>query len=283
VPVIVIAFLIVLYTINIRVLQANQRLIVAMRACATGEDLKAEHFANALKLDQTAANQEIREQLYSCATNVIVSPLPLETKTEFYNLVEAEAAKHIEENPNDARAHLLVGGFYNSIGYWADAEKHLTRAVELSPGKQSMVFELAFNYLNNGKFNEALAILEDAYEASTDNTDARLAYIVGLISAGQEKKAQEIFGSQPELFEDERIINAYNVTKQYSRSIELYKRLLEKNPNQTSLYSGLASVYLMNNQRSLAIQTLNSAKAKFPELASQVDTLIKEIQEGRTF
>ena len=89
-----------------------------------------------------------------------------------------------------------------------------------------------------------------------------------------------MFKDVPDAFNDPRILNAYVVLKKYDRAIELYKEKIETNPDDQDAYLGLASVYLQNNQRSLALQTLRSASQRFPLLKTQIEETIRQIESG---
>ena len=281
IPIIVLLCGSALYFINARPIQANIGLIDSLRACATLQTVSTDPFKKALALNQTVANQEIREQLYTCAANVIQSSAPMEKKNEFYTLVTEQTKKQIEITPNDARLFIISGGFYDSVQDWNSAQPLLERALVLSPNKQSIMYELALNYINSNKPKEALALIEKAYLSAPDNETAKIGYVVTLIADGQDKKARELFNNDPAIFSDQRVVNAYITTKNYARAIEIYKELIKKSPNTQELYSGLASVYIISKQDYLAIQTLRTAAEKFPALKTQIEALIKQIQEGK--
>lgn len=281
VPVIVLVFGSGIYFINIRAIQSNTRLIDSLRACMSGQTVSIDLFKKALVLDQTVGNQEIREQLFTCSANVIRSNVPLETKNQFYKLVVDETKKQIDTTPNDARVYIIAGGFFDSIQDWNTARPLLEKAATLSPGKQSIMFELSLNYMNSGKLKEAVALMEKAYMSAPDNQTAKIGYVVALIADNQEKKAKDLFGNSPEIFSDQRVINAYISVKNYAKAIEIYKELIKNSPNNQELYSALASTYLISKQDYLAMQVLKIASEKFPLLKTQIDALIKQIQEGK--
>ena len=251
VPVIVIAFAITIYFINIRPIQANTRFIKALTLCASDNPLPAvEIFEKALKINATVSNQEIREHMYNCAGNVIRANYPQQTKVAFYNLAKTETEKQIASTPNDARIYIIAGGFFNGINDTETARPFLEKAYELSPTKQTIIFELASNYINSGRIAEALALMEKAYLSATDNSTAKIGYIVALVSSDQEAKAKELFGNEPSLFDDIRVMNTY---------VELYVR---------------------KKQYAKAIAILKSAGEKFPDMKAQTDAIIKRIQSG---
>lgn len=281
VPIIIILFGASMYLINIRAIQSNKRLITALVACSNGQNLSADVFKNALKLGQTVANQEIREQMYTCASSVNQSQLSNELKSSFYTLAKEETENQKLSTPNDARGYIIAGQYFDYIGDALTAQPLLEKAHELSPTKQTITFELASNYMSQGKAEEALKLLEKAYADAPENPTSKVAYITSLIASGKEAKINELFPNDKEIYSDVRVINAYVYSKQYGKAIELYKKLIEKNPNDQNSYSALASVYLMNSQPAQAIHTLQLAETKFPELKNQIQSVIKQIQEGK--
>ncbi|MEK7213791.1 MAG: O-antigen ligase family protein [Patescibacteria group bacterium] len=281
VPIIIILFGLTFYFVNIRVIQANSRLIKALYSCIDSKNLSTQFFENALKINSYTINQEAREQLISCSSRIIGSNVPSQIKTDFYNLTKKEIENQIIIAPNDARVFILSGTFFNNVGDWNNGRPLLERAHELSPAKQSITFDLVNNYVNSNKIKEALELIKKAYEDAEDNPKSKSIYVLVLIGNGEEKKAREMFGDDPTLFINEQVISIYASKKQFNRVIEIYKQLVLQNPTDVQMYVSLAATYMANNQSYLAISELRLIKEKFPEAKDQVDALIKQIQEGK--
>jgi O-antigen ligase/Flp pilus assembly protein TadD len=282
VPIIVIAFISGFYFINIRVIQANTRLITALRSCSDGKTLSVKTFENALKLNQTTANQEIREQLISCAGNVLnSSQIPAQIKTDFYELTKKEIDRQITETPNDARMYVIAGSFYNSLGKFDISLPILEKANKLTPGKQAVKFDLATNYINTNRAEDAIAIAKDAYESAPDYELSKIAYALALVNGGKEKIAHEIFGNDPKIFTDERMIGIYGKLGNYAKVIEIYKELVDKKPEDPQVKFFLAAAYAMDDQTWTATNELKSLIEKFPQTKTQIEPLIKQLQEGK--
>ncbi len=282
VPIIVIAFITGFYFINVRNIQANTRLITALRSCQSGSNLSVAAFENALSLNQTTANQEIREQLVSCTGNVLSSDqVPVALKNDFYNLAKKEIEKQIAEAPGDARIYVLGGSLFNSFGDYKTALPLLEKAHELTPRKQSVDFDLASNYMNTGRAQDAVDITKEAYESAPTYEISRIAYAIALINAGQEKKAHEIFGDDPTIFTDQRVIGVYAKQKNYTKVIEIYKQLVAKNPEDPQTRFYLAAAYLASKQNWLALKELRQIVEKFPQTKSQIDPIIKDVEAGK--
>ena len=282
IPIIVIGLGFSIYFINVRPIQANARLILSMQTCSNAKTISTKQFASALSLDQTMANQEIREQLLSCVSNALQNQeVPQQSKIDLYNLAKKEIENQIASAPGDTRIYIIAGGFYDSIKDFASATPLLEKANTLSPNKQTVMFELASNYFSIGKLKEGLDIMEKAYFLATDNESAKINYIAALITAKESEKANKLFADDKEAFKDPKIVNAYMFSKQYDKAIEIMKESLKQNPDNQELYSSLTSAYVLNGQNSLAIDTLKAAGERFPLLKTQIDSVIKQIQEGK--
>ncbi|MDP3962495.1 MAG: hypothetical protein Q8Q03_01340, partial [bacterium] len=281
VPLIAILLVSSLYFVNVRPIQANTRLISALSSCSGGTMPSPELYARALELDQYMANQEIREQLLSCAGRVARIDLPLSVKDEFYALAKKEINAQVEATPNDARAYILGGAYFNNVGDWESGRPLLEKAVELSSNKQSIMIELITNYINSGREKEALVLAEKMHESAPENPNSKIAYLSLLILNMEGRKAVETFGNEPDLFLDQRIISIYVRMKQFPQVILAYKALIEKEPDNLQYYGSLAAAYLANGQRQESIAVLREMENKFPQVKDQVQDVIKEIQAGR--
>ena len=280
VPVIILLFLTCIYLINVRPIQSNTRLAMALGQCSGGQP-NAESYSKALKLDQYVANQEIREQLISCAGNVIRGNYSDDIKNNFYLITKQEIENQIKDTPNDTRIYMIGATFFDGIGDYQTGKPLIEKAYELSPTKQTVMFELVQNYLNIGKEKEALDIIKKAYESAMDNRTAKIIYISILILNGQENKAIELFGKEKDLFIEPMIINTYFKMKNYKKVVDIYKELIVKEPNNLQYYSALVTAHLYNKQTFTAISTLQSMKDKFPQAKAEIEAAIKQIQEGK--
>lgn len=284
-PVLGIVLVVTVYFINVRPIQANLRLVDALQVCSSPSAASSvEFYKKALALDQYMANQETREQIISCANNVIGGQYSLEQKQNFLNLLSEEVKKQIEATPNDARVYVLAGSFFNSLGDREQAVKLLEKAHELSPRKQSINFQLASAYINEGSIEKALPIFKEAYEGDPTYDVARSSYLSSLVVAGMENEARKIFGDEPALYEDQRIGQMYASLKNYPKAIEFYRKLLLKNPKDINISFQIAQVQYLAGQRADAVATMRRMINDYPEnidLKTQLEQMIREIEAGR--
>lgn len=277
-PIVLVLFVGTFYFVNVRPIQANYALIDALRACQTAPD--AATFERVFAKNVYMANQEAREQLLSCAASVIgSSQIPGPTKQAFFTLTKDQIDAQITATPNDARIYVLGGAFYNNIGATDVALPILEKAYELSPKKQSIAFQLATAQMNQGKNDEALALLKETYESDTSYYEAKRAYVVAMVLGGKEVDARKEFPNEIGLFENAQIAETYMSLKQYEKGIALFKKLALVDPKNIETRSAVAEAQYIAGQTWAAVETLKAIQKDFPELKEQIDAAIKQIQQ----
>ena len=284
-PAVLIIFVVVIYLYTIRPIQANIRLITALQYC-TGNAPHTDQFVNALAIDSYMANQEIREQLISCAGKTITGQSSNQSKNDFYKLTSDQIKTQIAATPKDARIYAIAGSYYNQINQYDEALPILETAHKLSPAKQSIDLELVSDYLvksGNDKsyIDKATQILKTAYEAAKDNTQIVQAYVITLVAAGHEDQARKMFGNDDSIFTNSQMAQVYASLKQYSKAITIYQKLLVSDPTSIDLHAQLARVQYTSGDSYGAIATLKAIAKDHPELKDQVDAAVKSIQTGK--
>ncbi len=179
---ILIPFIIILigsgiYWINIPGLKANQNLINAIRLTQSGKVAEAiNSFKQALAY-KSMGDSEIREQLLSYTPSVLkAETIDQKDKQEFLMLTFNELEKQIARVPDDARYYILLGSLLNNIGQSEQALPYINKAIELSPLKQAMRFELIQSLYALGRIDEALVEAKNAYELDQNYDQAKEIY-----------------------------------------------------------------------------------------------------------
>lgn len=278
-PIVVVVLLGSLYFVQYRLMSANKTLLNALIYCSNGRPT-ASIFESALAINSTTANQEIREQLLNCSSRVIPSnQIPIEIRQQFLTLTSDEIAKQLSYAPKDARMYVLGGTFMNNIGQYKEAAALLEKGLELSPHKQSIIFELVTSYLNLGNSNDkAIELIKEAYNSSPDSEEAKLAYATTLLTAGKESQAKELFKDNPGALVSPQIAQVYINKKQYNKAIEIFKTLVKNDPKNLNLRSQLAQIYIAAGQKYDAIEILRTISNDYPEYKEQVENAIKQIK-----
>ena len=177
IPAVVIMTAVGIYFVNIPGLSANQTLIQALRLTQGGRVAEgATAFKQALSY-KSMGDSEIREQLLSLTPSVLKAEgVDQSIKREFLTLTVNEIEKQIAIVPDDARYYILMGSLLNSIGNPGQAIQYINKAIELSPRKQAMRFELIQSLYSLGKSTEAMTEAKATYELDTRYDQAKQIY-----------------------------------------------------------------------------------------------------------
>jgi O-antigen ligase/Flp pilus assembly protein TadD len=165
-----------------------------------GYQAALESYDKALSYDNVVGITEGREQLLQGASSVVMSPgVSDAVKNAYVTKVRDEMKKQLETVPPDARYYLFYGSFLSRLGLAASSSElvnegitHLTKAVELSPKKQTILFETGATYINTKQYALAVPYFKKAFESEPGYNDARFLYAIALIYAGDIKGSDEV-------------------------------------------------------------------------------------------
>ena len=252
VPALIVALCLSLWYANMRPINANLDLIKAMQTYPDGPSQNLTYFKDALAYN-SFGDPEIREQLITIAAQVnSISGLDATTKQTFVNFAYQEMQEQLAETPLDARYQLFTGTFLDNIGQYQIALPYLQKAVQLSPDKQSMMFELIKAYSYLGDYSQALALAQTAYQLDTDDQDAKANYIAAAILNNNDALVSQLWGNATSTTESP-ILQAYLIK---------------------------ASVDLQGGDTAQAVIEVKKDIAIDPGFAAQGNSIIQEIQSG---
>ncbi|KKW44135.1 MAG: hypothetical protein UY94_C0032G0009, partial [Parcubacteria group bacterium GW2011_GWA2_56_21] len=167
--------------VNAKPLQANRLLLQAIAAQPEGVAKNLEYFKEAIALG-SYGTQEVREQLSQGAAQLVrMEGIPDEVKRNFAETAVQEMVLQSQASPLDARFPLFLGVLLDAYGAQIDAAPVLARALELSPKKQTILYQIGSNAFARGDTAAALDAFKRAYELAPENNDARLYYAAALI------------------------------------------------------------------------------------------------------
>ena len=227
--------------------------------------------------------QETVEQLFQYAASVASSDsLSPDLKQEVYALAKDEGTALMEERREDARLHSFMGLLHVQYREFDDAEENYKKALELSPNKQSILFQLGEVYLRQGNTQDALAVFKQAYDAEPKYEQALIMYAGALYFAGQRTAADalltERFGST--LVDNEQLMQIYGNLGLHDRVVAIWKKRVDADPENPNLRISLASAYFAAGNTALTVAELQKAAQLNPAAAAQIQQLIAQIQSG---
>ena len=267
---------------NANALAANKILLQAMAPQKEGITKNLEYFKQAISYG-SFGTQEIREQLAQITSQISqAGNVSAEIKKQFFDLAGTELQLQAGASPLDARPPLFFGVLLGSYGDHTQAKVALARAHELSPRKQTILFQMAQNAQERGDQTEMIAYLKTAFEVEESVTDARIIYATALIRAGNDALADTVLapivatGSAA----DVRIASAYLARSRFDKIITIWEASALANPNNSQTFFTLAAAYYSTGNINKTIETLERVKKANPDIASQVDSLIQQVRSG---
>ena len=232
----------------------------------------------------TFGSREAVEQLTSYAGGVVSDQNIPEVERQKVTARALEEMKNLaEKDSENARYQLFLGNLYARMGNYEEALTALSKAQELSPGKQQIYFSIADIYFAVGDFEKAAVVLKEAYELDTSYDEAAKHLAVAYIALGEKEKGEAVlmekFGAT--IVADKQLLNAYARVGDYEKVRDIWKLFIAKEPGNPQNHANLAATYLELGEKEKAIEELREAGRLDPSYQSSVDFYISEIEAGR--
>lgn len=209
-------------------------------------------FKAALAYDSLGTT-EVREQI----ANIGLSMGNLEhytndEKKKFIQFAVDELKKETAHNAKDVKHLLFLGAILNrsldyNPAYISEAEHALTTAATMSPGKQTIAFELAQFYALTGKAEKAGEILRAAWRLDKSYRDAAVTYWTVAILAKNAEMVHEVASEtdvtrlrEPDLY---RIAEAYRQVGDFNSGLMIYEQIVVESPTNPRYHATLAALY----------------------------------------
>jgi tetratricopeptide (TPR) repeat protein len=250
-PIVAIVFGAMLWYCNVKPIDANLDLINAMQSLNQSPATSLTYFKQVFA-DDTFGSPEAREQIISMAPSIAnASSVDAQVKQDFVTLAYTEMQEQIKETPYDGRYQFFMGVFLDNMSQYQTALPYLQKAVELSPNKLTMMFELAKCYSYLGQKDKALEIAKKAYDLMPGYTDGKDSYAAALILNDQEALAKQIMGTATTT--DQNIVRVYLIK---------------------------ASAFVQKGDKQSAAGEIQKAIDIAPIFKTQGETIIKGILDG---
>ncbi|MBN2038976.1 MAG: tetratricopeptide repeat protein [Spirochaetes bacterium] len=156
-------------------------------------------------------------------------------KIREYDKAIAILKKAIEVKPDNEECLLLIGSCYMSLEVFPEAIYNFEKARELYPYKLTSYYFLTEAYLNLNDYESAIAQMEQAADISQDTQI--LSYLGDL----------------------------YQANGNYDKAINTFENIIDVKKKDEAAYYRLAESYLANDQKFMAIDTLQRAIENIPE------------------
>lgn len=246
---VVLVLVVSLYQLNLKPILASQNLIQAMIKTSPAERLA--DYQKAFNLNTFASHEALEQYLNSA--NQMLDPNVSITVREAYSRLAVEQIGYQSASAGpDARFALVIGSFFSNVGRYDDALVYLNKAKQYSPTKQAVYFQLASVYVDQRNLDQAWSTVEAARQLAPDYPEANVMSILVAIYSNRPDQAQALLEknkTNPSVVLDGRVMNAYNLAKWSDQiaklnnlRVDLYRRLIKADPNNTANYTALSDL-----------------------------------------
>ncbi len=276
-PIALVGLVGIVYFVNIPAITTSKNIIRAISPQEGGPSKNLEFFKKAFASDSFGSSEAL-EQLVPATAQVLQSQVDNTIKQDFYALTTQEIEKKLKQTPRDARYLLFAGSFYNRNGQYDQAIVYLTKAVEYSPKKPTMYFELGTSYLGKRDYQKAFEIFEKGYNLEPRFQDADVVYTIGAMYAGKVDIAKKMLVSLgPKAISDDRIARTFLDLKDYDTVIRIINTRIQNDPTNPQHKLTLAGVYAAIGQKQQAIVIIQDLIKNYPDFKTQGESYIKEL------
>lgn len=281
-PAVIVVLAFSLYFVNVRHYVVGQTLIQAIRTQPKGLSENIRYFKRALSYG-TSGDQEVREQLIQAAARVSSIRGNSAEKSELLALAEQEMKKQFQKTPNDARQYIFQSVFLARQGRYDEALATAKKALELSPRKQAILFDVGAAYLGKGETKKALESFKIAFDLATSSKEARIIYAVGAVYDKNLPLAKEILVPAFNTIEldDDRIVKAFYENGYFTEVLHIWQKRVEVEPANYQKRVSLAAAYYAAGDRTNSIKQLEEAIRLESKFKEQGEGLIRELRSGR--
>lgn len=283
-PVILVVLIFCLYFFNWRGFATNIYLIDALQATSVSPvaaQAALDAYKKALSYD-TLGRPEVIERIVESAPAMNGSDVPIDIREQFATMAKNAVDEELVRFPGDARYEMFAGNFYSAYGQVQDAEKHFVNAVNLSPRKQSILFQLGGLYIATKQYDKALDIFKRAYDLEHSDADAVRYYAMALVYNGQESDAAKLLQTTGAgTLTDDAIIRAYVELGEWSKAIAALKARVAADPTDMTNRKNLMSAYYQSGNKTAAIQVIRDMIGIDPTFKAQGEQYIQLIQSGK--
>lgn len=283
---VVVALVGVFYMVNVRGIATAATLIKALQAAqqaGSASETMLTAFTKAGSFN-VVGSQEVAEHTTLTALALAGrSDVPKEVQQRMFTLARQYMEDEIALAENDARLRLFYASLLNSYGQSSSALAEFNRALKLSPGKPAIIFERGNIQLQQGNVSQALDAFRNVYDARPDYKDGKVYYAIAAIYAGDFPLVERILKVDEEsgfelLITDERLLSTFVAVKRFDVVKIIWEARVAKDPANALAHLSLAGAYLQLGDRARAIEEVQTAIAHDPNLKSQGEKLIKEIE-----
>lgn len=296
-PIVAVGLILALYFGNIRYIQANRDLIKGLVPNIKPGENPVVALTNSLNAFKEAAKiggiaeMESREQMAQSTLSLIneiknANLPPTEEYAPIYKVVSDSIDTTKEEYTKllnkrlDPRSLNIYSSFLSNIGETEEALKYSELAYQMAPMKQSIANQYVGSLILAKDYEKANQVAKKMYESDETYDSAKITFAVTDIYIKNFENAEKLLTNNTGVMLVNRdIMEAYLTIKVENRLINILKKNIEINKQDTNSLLILANVYLTLDMKNKAIETLEELKKVAPQMATNINPYIESLKK----
>jgi len=208
-------------------------------------DLLGEAYLRKEEPDQAAKAFERAARLAPAELRFVAAAARAHTAAKQPERAVASCRGYIANWPRDPRAHMLLGSVLAAQQKIPEAEKEFAKTLELDPDNLDALWPLTTAYVEQQRYDEAIAACKTYQKAHPRNARAR--YLLGRVYMAQgnlDAARRSLLGA---VYLDPKLAparfdlgNLYLRQKQYDRAIEQFEQIIAARPKDVMALNNLA-------------------------------------------
>ncbi len=288
----VLAFVLTANAFYIRPIRESKALIAALQTAqrAAPMDELIGSFERALAF-RTFGDTEVREQMANLARGMIgANQYSTEEQKRFADFAIAELRKETAHDAADVKHWLFLGSLLGRAAlldpsYAGQAEQALGKALELSPTKQVVYFELAQIALTRGNLDRAIDVLRRAWDLDRNFVEAGLNLWITGVLAGRSDVVDfvraDLSFTRVTLSGLDRLGRAYRRVEDFTGALEVYEELVRREPENAEYHALYAGLLSFAGRREEATKHAEEARRINPAIEGEMEQLFEALQRAR--
>ena len=281
-PIVIIVFAGVVYFVNWPGYATSRAIIGALTAVSENSaSSSVPYFEKAASYD-ALGREEVTEQIVENAPSIVNSSADLPSKQAFATFAQGIVARQLSQTPSDAREWLFAGNFYATLGESNLAEAAYQKSVTLSPNKQTILFSLGSQYIQEKKYDQAFAVFKQAYVLDQSDMEAFEWYVAAAVYDNQTALVPSLLASTtPDIALSDTIASAYLNTSNWPAIIKIFQDRIAYLPDNVQNHLSLVAAYMKLNETAQAITEIQNVIKLYPSYASVGEQAIQDIKSGK--
>jgi len=295
---VVVVLLILIFGFNVKTIKANSYLyqgLISKEVYKVYNKEAIEKFKDSINI-ANVGKYEARQQLAQYINGYINQPISDIDKNwakDLINLAVLELRNNVEEEPKNIRHYLYLSTFYNSAtkfnsSYPQKVINLLDNAIELSPTRPHIYYEIAQAYTFLGDFDKAGEYFKRGLALApwvvSDHWNVAGIYIV----SGQNDLAKEELRIMEEDLnwlatpnDYQKIVNLYVRVENFEDAIKYKEKIIKLDPNNYEHYPQLAALYAKIGENQKAVEVTQKAVELNPEFKQEAELFIDLLNQGK--